>query len=130
MEGIPVMAPNNTLSHHLIISVSDDSSILLDCFFIRYSTRELAGSITAEGETINRDFAGGFHNHSSNIKVRSCPFCQLPAQVQMDSVKTSLFDVYDTDSMIKRNLLDFSSPNYWLQSLQNLYDLSTGNTST
>lgn len=60
--------------YHVVISVGNDNTAVLDGFNIKYGYASAVGSITYGGQTINRNFGGGIFCYNASPSVQNCVF--------------------------------------------------------
>jgi hypothetical protein len=73
---IGTVGVNTDNSYHVVISVNDAATTVLDGFTIKKGYADAPTGITIEGLVINRIFGGGMHNRSSSPTVSNCAFLE------------------------------------------------------
>ena len=66
-------------AYHVVLSVADDATTILDGFTVTGGHASVSGSITVEGNGIVRDYGGGMFNRNTSPTITNATFSGNPA---------------------------------------------------
>ncbi|MFN4254126.1 MAG: right-handed parallel beta-helix repeat-containing protein, partial [Saprospiraceae bacterium] len=81
-----ILGDNSDNCYHVVLSVSDASTTVLDGFTVTKGNADGASFITVESQLINREEGGGLYNRSSSSTVSNCTFSSNSASLRGSGV--------------------------------------------